>query len=376
MAQPQDDKGYASLPMTATDDRELARSVLAALADPVFVVDDEDVIRYLNQAAADLIGHRAGDVLGDRWPSHFTLLDAEHQAVGLDAPAPEEGFWYVATGDGEDKPVVLSVSRAPLADGRGVTTIVLRPVRRLHGLVHRLAYQAAHDPLTDLVNRTVFMQRLEHLRCRVAEHAESHALLYLDLDRFKQINDSCGHHAGDEMLRQIADRLGANLRSRDSLARLGGDEFGLLLEHCDLDRAEQIAHELRSSVSTAPLGWRGRQFDLGVSVGLVPVEGNAATAESILRQADTACYMAKQNGVGVQRLVEYVADDPATLDRVLGRPAPGSMPRTVRRPGWCEDARHPGVSAYYRALERGFVWDHEPEDSFEAERLVSLIYEG
>jgi len=159
-----------------------------------------------------------------------------------------------------------------------------------------LHYMAYHDALTDLVNRSEFERRLENALGSAREAGKTHALLYLDLDQFKVINDTCGHAAGDELLRQIALLLSGCLRERDTLARLGGDEFAVLLEACPLDRAREIGEVLRQSIRGFRFPWKGKQFSIGVSVGLVSIDAESGGLADVMSYADTACYSAKDMG--------------------------------------------------------------------------------
>lgn len=159
-----------------------------------------------------------------------------------------------------------------------------------------LRYMAYHDALTDLVNRTEFERRLERAVINARESGRAHALLYLDLDQFKVINDTCGHAAGDELLRQLAILLTDCLRESDILARLGGDEFAVLLENCPLQRAEEIGDALRQSIRGFRFSWKGKQFSIGVSIGLVAIDVDSGSVADILSCADTACYTAKDMG--------------------------------------------------------------------------------
>lgn len=160
----------------------------------------------------------------------------------------------------------------------------------------RLVYQASHDALTGLINRREFEQRLERLLQSAIQHGRTHALCYMDLDQFKVINDSCGHAAGDELLRQLALLLKSNLRERDMLARLGGDEFALLLENCGLDDAVQVADLFRAEVQRFRFKWGDRIFAVGMSVGMVAITRDSGTAANLLSAADAACYVAKDRG--------------------------------------------------------------------------------
>jgi len=176
--------------------------------------------------------------------------------------------------------------------------------RELREAENRRAHQAAeatirhmayHDSLTGLVNRTQFEHRLEASIDTARMAGETHALLYLDLDQFKLVNDSCGHVAGDELLRRLTRSLQQDIRESDTLARLGGDEFGVLLNNCPLERAEKIAYDLLLRIRNYLFVWGDRSFKVGASIGLVRVIGDLDT-QSLLSMADMACYQAKDRG--------------------------------------------------------------------------------
>ena len=160
----------------------------------------------------------------------------------------------------------------------------------------RLVYQASHDALTGLINRREFEQRLERMLLTALQQDREHALCYMDLDQFKVINDTCGHAAGDELLRQLALLLKGNLRERDTLARLGGDEFALLLENCSIEDAIEVADTFRAEVQRFRFKWGDRIFAIGMSVGMVAINRDSGTAASLLSAADAACYVAKDRG--------------------------------------------------------------------------------
>ena len=160
----------------------------------------------------------------------------------------------------------------------------------------RLVYQASHDALTGLINRREFEQRLERTLLSALQQGREHALCYMDLDQFKVINDSCGHAAGDELLRQLALLLKGNLRERDTLARLGGDEFALLLENCSIQDALEVADTFRAEVQRFRFKWGDRIFSVGMSVGMVAINSDSGTAANLMSAADAACYVAKDRG--------------------------------------------------------------------------------
>ena len=160
----------------------------------------------------------------------------------------------------------------------------------------QLSYQASHDALTGLINRREFEIRAQRLLSTIKRDQSEHALCFMDLDQFKIVNDTCGHIAGDEMLRQLSSLLTSTARHRDTVARLGGDEFGVLIEHCSLDDARRVANLLQKAVQDYQFTWQEHSFKVGVSIGLVAITQATTNLTDLLKQADAACYMAKDKG--------------------------------------------------------------------------------
>lgn len=174
--------------------------------------------------------------------------------------------------------------------------MVMGDVRRERRHTLRLAHQVSHDALTGLFNRIEFERRLSNAIDHAHQHGSTHALMYLDLDQFKAVNDTCGHAGGDELIRQIAALMRAQLRQTDTLARLGGDEFGVLLEQCAPGDGERLAEAIRGAISRFRFVYRQRTFALGVSIGLINLDPTVSKVAEALSAADAACYMAKGNG--------------------------------------------------------------------------------
>ncbi len=170
-----------------------------------------------------------------------------------------------------------------------------------------LSFQATHDALTLLINRREFERRVGRALNTARKRQAKHALCYLDLDHFKVINDTCGHLAGDELLRQLGQLLLASVRKRDTLARLGGDEFGVLMEYCTPPQARRVANNLCAAVEGIRFVWKKRVFHIGVSIGLVPVTESSESVAKVLSAADSACYAAKD--AGRNRVHVYHRDD-------------------------------------------------------------------
>lgn len=180
---------------------------------------------------------------------------------------------------------------------------------RIDQVTARLVYQASHDSLTGLINRREFEQRLEHALASALQQGREHMLCYMDLDQFKVINDTSGHGAGDELLRQLALLLKYELRKRDTLARLGGDEFALLLENCTVNDALEVADKIRSEVQRYRFKWEDRVFSVGMSIGMVAIDSMSGSTVSLLSAADAACYVAKDRGRNQIHLYEHRDSD-------------------------------------------------------------------
>jgi len=184
--------------------------------------------------------------------------------------------------------------------------------RKAEETIHHLAY---HDSLTGLINRHRFEQRLTMALRNAKDWNSEHALLYLDLDQFKVVNDTCGHVAGDELLKQLALVLQDHVRESDTLARLGGDEFGLLLENCPIDQAVQIAEKLLQAINAFRFSWGGKTFSVGGSIGLAAITAHNPSVDDLLRNADIACYAAKDGG---RNRIHIYKDEDVELQRRRG----------------------------------------------------------
>ncbi len=189
--------------------------------------------------------------------------------------------------------IILYLSLAAFFIAIYIAQLVIRETSKKNSEIH---FQATHDELTRLVNRKEFNHRLADAFKTANENNEHHALCFLDLDKFKAVNDSCGHEAGDELLIQLTRVIKNHIRSHDTLARLGGDEFGLLLEGCSLEKAVEITEGIVSLIKNHEFNWQHKKFHVGVSIGLVTLNRETQNIESALSQADIACYAAKDMG--------------------------------------------------------------------------------
>jgi len=288
------------------EEKEKAQVTLASIADAVITVDTSGRVEFLNPVAERLTGWRNEDARRCPVSTVFSVMD---ETTGLETPDPvaralRDGCIVEPDGNvvlrrRHDAPVAIDHSVAPIRDRMGAVVgavLVFHDMSRERQYATRLAHLASHDPLTGLLNRREFERRLSMVLVDGPQLGANHAVLYLDLDQFKLVNDTCGHAAGDELLRQIAVLLRPRLREGDTLARLGGDEFGVLLEHCAAAPALHIAQLLRTAVAEFRFVWKDRAFNVGVSVGVVNVADASLTLAAVLSAADAACYMAKDNG--------------------------------------------------------------------------------
>lgn len=301
---------------TLRTEKELFRVTLASIGDAVITTDAHGNITYLNSTAELLTGWKNTDSIGAPLHQVFQAVDMETQEF-LENTLSD----YLATAEmynrsqecllirKDQQESVIDYSVAPIHNDQGdVYGIVLtfRDVTEQRNIARKLAYQASHDPLTGLLNREAFENRLTKILA-AARDDNVHALLYLDLDQFKVVNDTCGHIAGDELLRQVTALLQNQLRTRDTLARLGGDEFGIILEHCSKKDAIKIAQTLREAIQDYRFHWQDKSFTIGASIGLYAINRSGENLTNVLSAADSACYAAKE--MGRNRVHVYQSND-------------------------------------------------------------------
>jgi len=268
----------------------------------------DGLIRYANRQACELF-HRTTEELVDS--SIMDLYQGYSQDPGLTAMIRSgldvKNREFLFQDDFRDA-MWLSVSTKTLVlDKEQFICSALLDVTEAHELSHQLSYQATYDDLTGLVNRREFEDRLQEAIDIAREQKIESVLCYLDLDQFKVINDTCGHVAGDELLRQLSQVLHRCIKREDTLARLGGDEFGVLLENCPLKHAILVADNIRQVVHEFRFMWEESTYNIGVSIGLTPISQEGESISDVLRRADTACYAAKDSGRN--RIHVYHFDD-------------------------------------------------------------------
>jgi diguanylate cyclase (GGDEF)-like protein/PAS domain S-box-containing protein len=325
------------------EEKERIQTTLHSIAEAVITTDPAGRVDYMNPVAEALTGWGLEQARGRPLGRVFQVIDTARDEPVPDAVAHvlERGFVTGLTQNatligrsGQPRDVKDSARLMRRPDGKVLgVVLVFQDVTEERRLAQEVAYQASHDALTGLVNRREFEQRLERVLNTVQVDHTQHALCYLDLDQFKIINDACGHWAGDDLLRQVARLLQAHVRKRDTLARLGGDEFGILLEHCSLEQATRVANALREALEGFWFGNEGKRFNIGVSIGLVPITAASKHMTEVLRAADSACYAAKE--AGRNRVHLYSSTDAELAQRHGEMQWVSRIPRALEENRFC-----------------------------------------
>ena len=295
------------------EEKELAEITLHSIAEGVITTDKSGNVTYLNPVAEQLTGWQADNARDKNLDAIYIVINEKTKLPfsnilllsGLDGPAVPLGNRVLIRQDGHQFAIQDSI--APIRDKAGNVVgavVVFNDVSEARNLSQKLSWQACHDALTGLANRLEFEGKLSSLLDSAQNQDKQHFLLFMDLDQFKLINDTCGHIAGDELLRQLSRTLETAIRGNDTLARLGGDEFGILLECCPLKHALAIAENIRQLIASLKFTWDGKSFQIGVSIGLVPINSQSGKEIEIMGLADAACYKAKNDGRNQIRLCQ------------------------------------------------------------------------
>lgn len=300
-------------------EQQRALVTLESIGDGVMTTDINGRIEYLNPVAEHLLDWEMTDVHGRHYMEVLKLVDggsgeALHDLVELvmhrDGAMVHADDGVLTHRDGSQFTINITAAPMRLENGEIVgVVLVLHDITEVMGMARQLSFQASHDMLTGLFNRREFEKRLEKAIRSARSEGGHHVLFYMDLDQFKVVNDTGGHRAGDELLAQLASQLLSTVREHDTLARLGGDEFGLLLMDCPLEKASNIAETVRQLVRDFRFIWQERVFEIGVSIGVVPITADGGSLIDVLSTADAACYVAKE--AGRNRVHVCRADDKA-----------------------------------------------------------------
>lgn len=285
---------------------ERLRVTLQAIGEGVITTDADGRVEYLNPIAEELTGWTTAAARGRPSDVVFRLVD-ENTKLSVRSLA-RQSLTAGATRKSLGRAILLSractehrveATASPIHDANGTpigAVLVFRDISEQYRLGREMEYRATHDTLTGIINRDEFDRRLNAILLEATESHVQHALMFIDLDQFKLVNDAVGHAAGDELLRQMVRVIKRSVRPTDVVARLGGDEFGVVFRHCSIDSAQSIAETICRDIDQFRFQYAGQRFHVGASAGLVPVDDRWTTSAALLQAADSACYAAKAEG--------------------------------------------------------------------------------
>jgi len=299
-----------------------AQVTLHSIGDGVITTDNKGIVEYMNAVAETLTGFSSAQA-SNKLLQNIFKISSDLQSKSLINPVLNilnkqkvySSDSHVILKNADQKEFAIEFTASPINDiNNKITGIVLvfRDVTSMRKMSNQLGYQATHDELTELINRREFENRIKIALESAHVDDVEHSMCYLDLDQFKIVNDTCGHVAGDELLRQLSKLLKQEIRKGDTIARLGGDEFGILYLNCALEKAEELAEKLRCIVNDFQFNWDNKSFTVGVSIGIVQINKHG-NMNAILSSADSACYVAKDKGRN--RIHCYKENDNELIER-------------------------------------------------------------
>jgi diguanylate cyclase (GGDEF)-like protein/PAS domain S-box-containing protein len=302
----------------ALEELETLSCAIEASSVVVIITDQHGNIEYVNPRFTEVTGYTKQEAIGRN--INRSLVDPDQNTVfdeiliELKTRGEWKGDLCAQKKSGHFYRNRCSMSVIRNSDGEISHLVSIQEdVSKEYKMLQQISYQASHDALTGLISRREFERQVERLLSTICEDGCEHVLCYLDLDQFKIVNDTCGHAAGDELLRQIATLFLRYIRQNDILARLGGDEFGVLMEQCSVDDALIVTTSLKNAARDHQFIWEGRRFKVGVSIGLIAIDKTSPNLNELLRKADTACYLAKD--LGRNRIHVYRPNDVELIER-------------------------------------------------------------
>ncbi|MCK5336321.1 MAG: diguanylate cyclase [Gammaproteobacteria bacterium] len=290
-------------------EKERAQITLKNIVDGVITTNDHGLVDFINPTAVALTG----------WQQHLALGQPLLTVLNLMSPQMEKccgsleelkhcdiDSLILLTRDNKEIAIEYNTSNLPSDTiHKGGLVVTFQDVTKARELNQTLSYQATHDPLTGLYNRMAFEEKLENRIKDSRNKKQSHILCFLDLDHFKEVNDSAGHVAGDELLIELTKIFSKHVRNSDFLARMGGDEFAIILENCNTDKALDITEDIRHEIDEYRFEWLDKKYHVSVSIGITIITSNAKDNAHVLAQADKACYLAKESG---RNLIKFFTD--------------------------------------------------------------------
>ena len=287
-------------------ERIKAHTTLESIGEGVITTNENSIVTYINPAATRLTGYNyeesVGRPLGEIFKSYFESTE-EQIAYPIESclkhghVVRHDALLKLVRKDGEE--FIIRDTATPIRDYNSNivgAVVIFDDFSTLHAMAEKLVYQAAHDDLTGLYNRREFESQIDLALNETKQLQSDNTVFFIDLDQFKVVNDTCGHLAGDQLLKQISQLLKSKIREHDVLARLGGDEFGIILRNCHIDKAIELADAVLTSLQTFIFYWGNQQFNIGACMGLVELNNKFINTSDVLMAADSACYLAKDAG--------------------------------------------------------------------------------
>ncbi len=299
-------KQLRQLSAALSKEKQQAETTLQSIRDGVFRTDEKGRLVYLNAAAEELVGRTFAELANKPMSEILTLVEEQthsevesslYQAIHTEQYASLQGNYFLISSDNRE--IAVEEQAIPLFNENGKLTgsvLCISDVTVVREQLKKQSWEASHDVLTGLINRREFEKRVAQAIVRAQVAGGSGLVCFMDIDGFKIVNDTCGHAAGDEMLIQLSEIIGAQVRNSDSLARFGGDEFGLLLERCDEDRGQIIVNNILNSVSEFYFFHDGKVYTVGISIGMTSFSSENYNVRDVINEADCACYWAKESG--------------------------------------------------------------------------------
>ena len=287
-------------------EKDKAQKILTSIHDIVIHTDRTGNIIYANPALKEFLELNPSEILNRQFHEVFEIKNESTDQIISDifaaASAAKDKIFFrdplrIWNANGE-KSYSIEITVTPTKNSSEELSgfvIVIHDMTEIRGLTKKLSFQAAHDALTGLLNRREFDKLVNEALENSRETGNEHALCYMDLNKFKFINDSSGHLAGDEVLKQIAPIVQACIRSSDIFARIGGDEFGFLFYGCSIEKAIKITEKIQQGLTEYRFQWEGRQYEIGASIGIVPITKKTPSLTELFGAADSACYQAKES---------------------------------------------------------------------------------
>jgi diguanylate cyclase (GGDEF)-like protein/PAS domain S-box-containing protein len=314
-------------------EKERLRVTLQSIGDGVISIDAKGRITFMNTTAEDMTGWTLEEALGHRLEQVFSIVE---ESTGRTAVSPVSRCLKQGMVAHLDEDVVLigrhaerrdvQSSASPLKTPGGETigaVLVFQDVTKSRAMQKQLAHTATHDTLTGLPNRLAFERAMLSVSDQARREMRSHALCFIDLDRFKPVNDTAGHAAGDALLCQVAEVIRSGCRRQDFAARIGGDEFAVLLADCPVGAARRVAQNLVDAIAALEFRWDDKIYRIGASIGITAITSQATNPADLLDEADSACYVAKANGRG--RVAIYGNEEERPLTDPVALRAPGAL---------------------------------------------------